>query len=279
MSAVAPLIPKITSERVLVTPEIAEEWLKANKKNRPMYQSTVDRYAQAMVRGEWTLSNDAITFDWDGDLANGQHRLQAVVKTGLAQEFLVLTGVDPEMIDIADSGRKRSLADHLAMRGEKNVLILAGGLMALWEFRRLWAELPVNPGPSIPQMLALYYSLGEIRPSVAVAGAAAGRPGLAPSTGFACHYEFSRLPAPDSERDANAFFSQLVKGEGLNSTHPILALRRQLEENRTSHRKLPRTHQAALTIKAWNAWREGRELRLLIWRAGGSRPQPFPQPR
>lgn len=32
-------------------------------------------------------------------------------------------------------------------------------------------------------------------------------------------------------------------------------------------------------IKAWNAWRDGRELKILGWKRGGAKPEPFPIPR
>jgi hypothetical protein len=35
---------------------------------------------------------------------------------------------------------------------------------------------------------------------------------------------------------------------------------------------------SALFIKAWNAYREGREVSLLKWNPGGARPEEFPVP-
>jgi hypothetical protein len=33
----------------------------------------------------------------------------------------------------------------------------------------------------------------------------------------------------------------------------------------------------AIAIKAWNAWREGKTLQTLGWRAEGRRAEPFPE--
>jgi hypothetical protein len=33
----------------------------------------------------------------------------------------------------------------------------------------------------------------------------------------------------------------------------------------------------AIAIKAWNAWREGKSLPALAWRAEGRRAEPFPE--
>jgi len=31
-------------------------------------------------------------------------------------------------------------------------------------------------------------------------------------------------------------------------------------------------------LKAWNAWREGREVKILAWKRGGANPERFPIP-
>jgi hypothetical protein len=33
----------------------------------------------------------------------------------------------------------------------------------------------------------------------------------------------------------------------------------------------------AIAIKAWNAWREGKTLQTLAWRAEGRKAEPFPE--
>ena len=35
----------------------------------------------------------------------------------------------------------------------------------------------------------------------------------------------------------------------------------------------------ALTIKVWNAWRDGESIRTLSWKQGGTYPEPFPVPK
>ena len=53
--------------------------LKHNTQNRVLSQATVNRYAALMKDGEWAKISDMISFDSDGTLTNGQHRMEAVV--------------------------------------------------------------------------------------------------------------------------------------------------------------------------------------------------------
>lgn len=115
--------PKITTKPTYVTPEMAQEWLeKNNSKNyRSLSLSTAQDYAALMKAGTWPEWHpDAIQFDWNGDLGNGQHRLKAVVLSGKTIGMFVSTGHDPATFLVTDKGRKRTLADDLEFLGFKS---------------------------------------------------------------------------------------------------------------------------------------------------------------
>ncbi|EIP99475.1 hypothetical protein OpiT1DRAFT_03993 [Opitutaceae bacterium TAV1] len=113
-------------EIATVTPETASEWLKRNEGNRRLSPVHVKRLAQEMRAGRWALGNDAITFDANGRLVNGQHRLTAVRESGMAAQFAVLRGVSPSARDVMDMGHKRSLGDMLTLNhGVKDGLAVA----------------------------------------------------------------------------------------------------------------------------------------------------------
>lgn len=85
----------ITSKVERITPKIAEEYLFQNKNNyRPLKRSVVNRYAEDMKNGRWEMNGETITFDENGVLKNGQHRLAAIVKSGITVEMVVVRGVD-----------------------------------------------------------------------------------------------------------------------------------------------------------------------------------------
>lgn len=109
---------------ILVTPDIAERWLEANTHNRPIRQHVVDKYAAAMKRGEWRLTPEAIMFskpytDAEGKevretLINGQHRLWAVLNSGVSVEMTVWWGCEPDEFEVVDQNAVRTFGDILS---------------------------------------------------------------------------------------------------------------------------------------------------------------------
>ena len=78
--------------------------------------------------------------------------------------------------------------------------------------------------------------------------------------------------------DAQTFFRLLRSGEELHEGSALLALRKRVIDDSRSARKITVIEYTALIIKAWNLWREGREVRQLSWKAGGSNPEAYPLP-
>lgn len=99
----------LRSETVLLTPEIAQQWKLKNTNNfRVLDRAKVDKYASEMASGNWELNGETIAFYEDGTLANGQHRIEAVVKSGVTIETLVAYGVKKK-VKVFDMGSKRTL--------------------------------------------------------------------------------------------------------------------------------------------------------------------------
>lgn len=106
-----------------VGPEVAAAWLEKNTHNRDLRQRTVDAYAAAMKRGEWKLTPEPIAFchpwtDSQGNhhpetLIEGQHRLWAVVTSGVEVEFTVWWGCAPYEFDVIGQGIVRTQGDVL----------------------------------------------------------------------------------------------------------------------------------------------------------------------
>lgn len=94
-----------------VTPTLAKNWLKTNTLNRPVRQSYVSYLAECMKRGEWGINHQAVALNGN-KLIDGQHRLLAVVESGLpAVKMSVINDADTASFDTIDIGVKRSHAD------------------------------------------------------------------------------------------------------------------------------------------------------------------------
>jgi len=106
-------------KRMEVTPELAKSWLEtANGNNRTMTRRVVQKYADDMRNGRWLDTHqNAIAFYEDGDLADGQHRLAAVISANIAVSMFVGTGLDRSAAGAIDQGRPRSTADAIIIGG------------------------------------------------------------------------------------------------------------------------------------------------------------------
>lgn len=104
-----------SSASEIITPEVAKSYLRHNLKNRPLNQARINYYADQMTKGAWKLNGEAICFDMSGNLVNGQHRLEAIVKANVPIEMLVCRNVDEDSFRTYDSGANRSAGDVFAL--------------------------------------------------------------------------------------------------------------------------------------------------------------------
>lgn len=103
-----------------IGPTLAAAYLEKNTHNRPLRQSHVAALSAAIRRGEWVLTHESIAFDVDDRLIDGQHRLRAIVDSGVACRLKVSRGCDRDSFMVIGSGRPRAASDALSLDGEKN---------------------------------------------------------------------------------------------------------------------------------------------------------------
>ena len=101
-----------------ITAQQAEQHLQRNfKNNRKISGNAVRDLKRSIVDGQFFTSADAITFDTEGRLVNGQHRMTAVRESGLSAQFLVIRNFPAEHVSCIDIGRKRSMNERLTIAG------------------------------------------------------------------------------------------------------------------------------------------------------------------
>jgi hypothetical protein len=105
--------------RVNVTPSMAGTWLETlNENNRSISRGKVNVYAAEITDGTWRNTHqNCIAFYEDGILADGQHRLSAVVQAKKPVEMFVATGLSRVDGAAIDQGRARKLTDALVIGG------------------------------------------------------------------------------------------------------------------------------------------------------------------
>ena len=105
----------ITTERTLITPDLARQMLASSKGNRGIRKNKVEAYKEALLAGEWEENGDTIRFYDDGSCQDGHHRLTACVESGVAFYALVVRGLTQRAAQTVDKGAIRSNADELAL--------------------------------------------------------------------------------------------------------------------------------------------------------------------
>jgi hypothetical protein len=99
-----------------ITPEEAEAYLThVHPNQRVVRPRKAAQYAEIMRRGDWVLSPDGISFDTEGRLIQGCHRLSAVILFGGPVLFTVTRNVSQEAFHVLDQGVKRQSYEALGV--------------------------------------------------------------------------------------------------------------------------------------------------------------------
>lgn len=119
----------------LITPEAAATYLRHNEHNprKAISRRQVDVYARDMKAGKWFANGEAIVFDANGDLKDGQHRLMAIVKAGVPVYMFVVRGANPN-ITTYDYGINRRVCQELSCG--RNLEVVANFIVS--DATRLW---------------------------------------------------------------------------------------------------------------------------------------------
>jgi hypothetical protein len=268
--------PSIAFEAI--GPAKAKALLGASDQNRNVRIQRVDRYARDMRAGEWLMTGEPIQIAPDGSMHNGQHRMLAVIASGVTITFPVMRDVPFEYQAVADSGAARTFSDVLKLQfGEMDASTL-GSMVRLVHLYRRSGIIGIRGGsatvPSINELIRTYHQEAGLRDSIPT-GRAVGRVQLATPRGPAgvLHYLF----AENDPDEVDSFFGPLVTGEMLTTGDPIFALRRNLIK---VHARAGRPNPVvicALYVKAFNYWREGRQVGYISWKPYGHSPEDFPR--
>ena len=103
----------------LVTPALAELVLQLNTENRNLNDKAVNGHVQAIVERRWINDGNPIKIATNAVLNDGQHRLSAVVKSGVAVPMDLRFGVPREAFTVTDTGMRRTNGQILAMAGRQ----------------------------------------------------------------------------------------------------------------------------------------------------------------
>ena len=111
-----------------ISPEMATALLSNNNINRPLSHQTVTRYSRLLTRREWKYNGEAIKVSITGQLIDGQHRLHAIVASGVPMVTEFIDHLVDDVFDTVDVGKGRSTADIFAINGIPNACKVASSI-------------------------------------------------------------------------------------------------------------------------------------------------------
>lgn len=238
-----------------VTPNKAAKWLEANLHNRKVSDNIVAGYARDMEAGRWGFSNDAICFDIDGILINGQHRLHACVLAATPFKALVIRGMSKQAQEIMDGGKPRRVTDILRLRGYKYDTVLAAALRSLVDIANA-SEYYRAVRPTSKESLALLEKHPGLADSVAyVHGGGTMPKAISRSMLSALHYIGKHLLKEPQKADA--FVKVFFSGIPAYPKDPAHALREITLKHVSRSTRKPKNIEFYSMIRAWNKFRAG----------------------
>lgn len=259
---------KLEIKQVVITPEQAEELLKMNINNRSVRPRKVNELADAMKRGEWEMSNDAIVISEGNILLNGQHRLMAVVKSGVACPFILYTGAQDSSFDIMDTPTIRRISDVISRKGGKNgsktestitrYINLHKDLLNGWETIK---RFDTHPSATRRELVDLYDKHEKlIEKWVKKVGAIVARGvRLASEAYLAALAIFLERDLGHEEKNIEGYLKALLI-DGATQHKTILVIRKKLMLHQMKREKIDRHDILRYIIRGWNDYLLGREV-------------------
>jgi len=248
---------------IRLTPKKAQELLDNRAPNRRLDEAYAHRLAGAIVEGKWVANGETIKINEDGQMEDGQHRCRAVVIANTSVSAALATGIPAQAgtFESIDTGKKRTGGQMLGRAGEKHYNALAAA--AGWMWRHKSGKVASFESPRHDQLMDVIDKHPGLRYSANFCTCA--RTVMSHGLATFVHYLLSEK---DCER-ANRFMDMLGSGEHLSKSNGTSAILRLREELRSDRDRRTRKHAyviAALCIKAWNAWVNGKRVaRKVTW--------------
>jgi hypothetical protein len=246
------------TERITITPQTASVMLASNiDRNRPVRQAIVGKYANDMKYGRWVADNgETIKFNAQGQLIDGQHRLNAIVKANVAVTIWVAYDVADTAFTTIDTGYLRSAGAIMHMGGEIDSNKKAALVRNLIKLRAGDVKFKMVQ-PSVTEILAFYE---KNRPLIDECYHFADRLRRRSPVKLQASIVGSVLALVNTE-EMRSFLTQLMTGRDIeNETIHLLRdrlLRSDIKGTIPSHVK------ESLMIKAFVAYKNGVNLKVL----------------
>lgn len=250
-----------------ITPERARQMLLRNTGNRKVREDRVALYANEMRRGLWQLTGDPITFDTEGRLVQGQHRLLACIEADVPFDTAVARNAAPEVFSVVDTPLVRSMGDVLDHDGVSNARTVASAVKMILAWRQ---EIANDRRGMVTTILRddiaeftrkhhdeLQRAISISRPLVKVGGT------------MSAWVPFVFEASVGREDEMAMFAEGVATGAALPQGDFRLALRNWLVNRGANRIKTEPVEYLMTIVRAWKGWLDGRSVQSMRpWRRG-----------
>lgn len=252
-------------KNVFVTPQLAKIFLEKNDTNRPLRESVVRKYADDIINGLWKSNTfELIMFNEDGELKNGQHRLNAIIKAGIGLNLQIIEGVDDDNFTVIDTGNSRTAGDIFSIKNVLNAKGISTMVKSYMQFKKGSNNIYKARAFSHAQLLDFYNSTPEFYQEVYKKSTRlynAMNRILKPTFIGSLYCLLSDI----NIELADDFIDQLCTGDKMN--HNVKLLRKKLYDDMTSKAKITHTDKIAVIFKTWNYVRRNEVVKILKYDA------------
>lgn len=257
-----------------ITPDRAHQLLASPfEGQRTKRDSYIDRLAGEMRDGNWKLSPDCILIV-KSKLANGQHRMEAVIRAKKAVPFIIMESNDDELYKIIDAGIKRSVGDVIA--GQYANMVAS---VARWAV--MYDVEALTPGGQNPDKskLATRSRIIEyveahhegISSLVALCATLYANRRIAP-VGTAAAVAHLAIRETGKEKEVRQFITNVYDGES-GTQDAAWDFRERMVKNNSSRARIPRQYVFALMVKSLRSYIKGTRLGTLKMADGEPMPR------
>jgi hypothetical protein len=269
------LFSGVETKLMIITPEKAANWLKyKNNRNRKLSKFHVSFLAKQIKAGKWMQNGESIKFDKDGNLLDGQHRLSACVAANAPIVTLVTTGLSKESFTTIDTGKKRHAGDVLSIHDIKNPNNVSGASRYVLNYKSgTYSKNNSSNNPTNQDVLEFVKNTNiskVVEDALSIYRKSARNLTVKMIAGLM--FIFLETSSQD---DVRIFFEKVCIGLGLSDSEPEFALKRVLDKDKIAKRKMTQREKSALIIKAWNASKKGKKVKVLLFRKDGNFPKPL----
>jgi hypothetical protein len=222
-----------------ITSETAAQMLATSIGNRNINKVEVKRLAALMTSGKWIFNGNPITFDVNGNLTNGHHRLTACVHGKAFFQTLVVVGVEEDSRLVDDTHRPKTASDLLAFSMPQSIKpygnrYMAGYLAFMMYTRESTSALNKTDVARFAHETNYQLVSGEVMQKIRMSTINRYTSLLIAFEGIirnAINEKRNRLTAEDYNRNMSLlgeFVDRLIDGENIKAGSAIYALREKL---------------------------------------------------